>query len=166
MKALILTMILCLSADVFAREIKLATITGNVDTDTSYFSVEVDEAGTLDTVLFRTVTKGGRVTQDSHFPVETVDATGVLLIERNNRDILRLETIKPFSFETGGQVKLNYLYSGVTNSWKTLKVELVKSGDDFEVRTLKGEKATRFFTKGNWHPLLGLIGIADLVPMP
>lgn len=166
MKTLILTMILCLSADLFAREITLATITGNVDTDTSTFTVEVDDAGTLDTVLFKTVTKEGRVTQDSHFPVETVDATGVLLLERNNRDILRLETIKPFSFQTGGQVKLNFLYNGATGSWKTLKVQLVKSGEDFEIRTLKGEKATRFFTKGNFHPILGLIGIADLVPMP
>jgi hypothetical protein len=158
-------MILCLSADLFAREINLATITGNVDTDTSYFMVEITEAGLLDTVRFRTVTKEGRVSQDSHFPVQTVDATGVLLLERNNRDILRLETIKPFSFETGGLVKLSFLYSGVTNSWKSLKIQIVKVGEDFEIRTLKGEKVTRFFTKGNWHPILGLIGIADLVPL-
>ncbi len=163
---LILTMILCLSADLFAREINLATITSNVDTDTSYFMVEIDEDSVLDTVRFRTVTKEGRVSQDSHFPVETVDATGVFLLERNNRDILRLETVKPFSFETGGQVKLNYLYNGATGTWKTLKVQVVKSGEDFEIRTLKGEKATRFFTKGNFHPLLGLLGIAELVPMP
>lgn len=166
MKTLILTMILCLSANLYAREINLATITGNIDTDISYFMVEIDDAGFLDTVRFRTVTKEGRVSQDSHFPVETVDSTGVLLLERNNREILRLETIRPFSFETGGLVKLSFLYSGVSNSWKSLKVQLVKSGEDFEIRTLKGEKTTRFFTKGNWHPLLGLIGIADLVPMP
>ncbi len=165
-KTLILTMILCLSADLFAREITLATITGNIDTDTSYFIVEIDDAGILDTVRFRTVTKEGRIALDAHFPVETVDATGVLLLERNNRDILRLETIKPFSYETGGQVKLSYLYNGATGAWKALKVHVVKSGEDFEIRTLKGEKATRFFTKGNFHPLLGLIGIADLIPMP
>jgi hypothetical protein len=158
-------MLLCLSADVFAREITLATITGNVDTDTSYFLIEIDDAGKLDTVHFRTVTKEGRVSQDSHFPVETVDATGVLLLERNNREILRLETVKPFSYENGGQVKLNYLYSGVTNSWKTLKVQLIRAGEDFEIKTLAGEKTNRFYTKGNWSPIFGLIGISELVPI-
>ncbi len=166
MKTLILTMILCLSADLFAREIQLATITGNVDTDTSYFMVEVTEDSVLDTIRFRTVTKDGRVSQDSHYPVETVDATGVMLIERNNRDVLRLETIKPFSFETGGQVKLSFLYNGATGSWRSTKVQVVKVGEDFEIRTLKGEKTTRFYTKGNFHPILGLIGIADLEPRP
>lgn len=166
MKPFILTLALCLSADLFAREIQLATITGNVDTDTSYFLAELTEADALDTVRFKTLTREGRVTQDNHFPVETIDATGVVLLERNNREVLRLETVKPFSFETGGEVKLSFLYSGVTNAWKTLKVKLVKNGADFEIRTLKNEKVTRFYTKGNWHPLFGLVGIADLEPRP
>lgn len=165
-KTFILMVTLCFSAELFAREILLATITGNIDTDTSYFEIEVNDINALDTVRFRTVTREGRVSQDSFFPAETVDATGAVLIQRNDRDILRLETVKPFSFETGGEVKLTYLYSGVTNSWKALKVKLVKAGDDFEVRSSKGEKITRFYTKGNWHPIFGLIGIADLVPMP
>lgn len=166
MKTLILTLALCLSADLFAREIQIATVTGNIDTDTSYFLVEIDDAGKLDTVRFKTITRQGRVSQDSHFPVETVDDDGVVLIVRNGRDVLRLETVKPFSFETGGEVKLSYLYSGVSNSWKSLRVKLLKSGEDFEIRTLQGEKVTQFYTKGNWHPIFGLIGISDLVPKP
>lgn len=166
MKTFILMAVLCFSSELFAREILLATITGNVDTDTSYFLAELDDSNALDTVRFRTVTREGRVTQDSHFPAQTVDSTGVVLLERNDRDILRLETVKPFSFQIGGEVKLTYLYSGVTGSWKSLKVKLMKNGDDFEIQNAKGEKITRFFTKGNWHPIFGLIGIAELVPMP
>lgn len=166
MKTIILTLALCLSADLFAREIKLATITGNVDTDTSVFSIEVDDSHALDTVLFKTTTKEGKVTQDSHFPAETVDSTGVVLLERNNRDILRLETVKPFSFANGGMVTLKYLSNGATNSWKSLKVSLVKNGNDFEVRTADGKKVTRFYVKGNRQPVIGLVGIAELVPQP
>lgn len=166
MKTLILTLTLCLSADLFAREIKLATITGNVDTDTSIFSIEVDDQGTLDTVLFKTTTKEGKVTQDSHFPAETVDATGVVLLERSNRDILRLETVKPFSFANGGTVNLKYLSNGATNSWKSLKVTLIKNGADFEIRAADGKKITRFFVKGNRQPVIGIVGISDLVPQP
>lgn len=166
MKTIILTLALCLSADLFAREIKLATITGNVDTDTSLFLVEVDEQGTLDTVRFKTTTREGRISQDNHFPAETVDATGVVLLERKERDILKLETVKPFSFENGGTVKLNYLFNGATGSWKTLKVLLKKNGPDFEINTLDGKKVTKFFVKGNFNPILGLVGIADLVPQP
>lgn len=164
LKSIVLSLVLCFSSELFAREIKLATITGNVDTDTSYFTVELDDAGNLDTVRFKTVTQEGRVSVDNHFPVQTVDAEGVILMVRNGRNILRLETVKPFSFSTGGQVKLNYLYSGVTNSWKSLQLRLVKAGEDFEIRTLKNERTERFFTKGNWHPVFGLVGIADLVP--
>lgn len=166
MKTFILTLVLCLSTTVFAREVKLATITGNVDTDTSLFMIEVDEAGVLDTVHFTTTTREGRVSQDSFFPAETVINEGVVLLERNGRDVLRLEAEKTFSQEKGGIVKLNYLYSGVTGSRKTLKVSLLKNGTEFEIRTLAGEKVTRFYTKGNWHPILGLIGIADLEPRP
>ena len=164
MKTIILTLALSLSADLFAREIKLATITGNVDTDTSLFLIEVDDNGSLDTVRFKTTTKEGKITQDSHFPAETVDATGVVLLERNNRDILRLETVKPFSFANGGQVNLKYLYNGATNSWKSLKVSLLKNGADFEIRTADGKKVTRFFVKGHRQPVIGLVGISDLVP--
>ncbi|MES2526273.1 MAG: hypothetical protein V4598_04275 [Bdellovibrionota bacterium] len=166
MKTLILTLALCLSADLFAREIKLATITGNIDTDTSTFSVEIDDSGKLHTVLFRTVTKEGRVTQDSRFAAETVVDEGVVLLERDGRKVLKLQTEAPFSLENGGIVKMNYLYSGVSGSWKTLKVSLAKPEGEFQIMNLKGEKVTRFFTKGNWHPIFGLIGIADLVPQP
>ncbi len=166
MKTMMLILLFIFSQQLFARELLLATITGNVDTDTSYFRVEVDENNTLDTILFKTVTTEGRVTQDSHFPAETVDATGVVLLERNNRDILRLETVKPFSFENGGEVRLTYLYSGVTNAWKSLRLKLVKKGEDFEIESLKGERIPRFYTKGHWHPIFGLVGISELVPMP
>ena len=166
MKTIILTLALCLSADLFAREIKLATITGNIDTDTSTFLVEIDDSGKLHTVRFKTVTKEGRITQDNTFAAETVIDEGVVLLQRNNRNVLKLETEAPFSLESGGTVKLSYLYNGATGSWKTLKVSLVKPDGEFQIMTLKGEKVTRFFTKGNWHPILGLIGIADLVPQP
>ncbi len=166
MKTIILTLALCLSADLFAREIKLATITGNVDTDTSLFLIEVDDNGSLDTVRFKTTTREGRITQDSHFPAETVDATGVVLLRRNDRDILKLETVKPFSFANGGQVNLKYLSNGATNSWKSLKVTLVKNGADFEIRTADGKKITKFYVKGNRQPVIGLVGISDLVPQP
>lgn len=166
MKTFILMAVLCLSTQAFAREILLATITGNVDTDTSLFLAELNDTNALDTVRFKTTTREGRITQDSHFPAQTVDSTGVVLLERNDRDILRLETVKPFSFDNGGEVKLSYLYSGVTGAWKTLKVKLVKNGNDFEIQNQAGVKITRFFTKGNWHPIFGLIGIADLEPRP
>lgn len=166
MKTLILTLALCLSADLFAREIKLATITGNIDTDTSTFLVEVDDNGKLHTVRFKTVTKEGRITQDNSFAAETVIDEGVVLLRRNDRNVLKLETETPFKLESGGIVKLSYLFNGATGSWKVLRVALVKPSDDFEILTLRGEKVTRFFTKGNWHPIFGLIGIADLVPQP
>ncbi len=166
MKTFLLTALLFLSADIFAREIKLATITGNADTDTSVFLVELNAKGHLDTIRFTTTTREGRITQDSHFPAETVDATGVVLLERDGRKILKLETVKPFSFENGGTVKLNHLYSGVTNTWKSVNVLLVKSGEDFEIRTLDGKKITKFFVKGNFHRIFGLIGISTLVPQP
>ncbi len=166
MKTFFLTLLLCLSTTLFAREVKLATITGNVDTDTSLFQIEVTEAGLIDSVHFTTTTREGRVTQDSFFPAQTVIDVGVVLLERNGRDILRLEAEKTFSQEKGGIVKLNYLYSGVTGSRKTLKVSLTKNGEEFEIHTLTGEKVTRFYTKGNWHPILGLIGISELEPRP
>jgi hypothetical protein len=166
MKTFILTLALCLSADLFAREIKLATITGNIDTDTSTFLIDVDDSGKLHTVRFKTVTREGRITQDNSFPAETVVDEGVILLRRDNRNVLKLEAETPFSLVTGGMVKLSYLYNGATGSWKILRVALVKPTGQFEILTLKGEKVTRFFTKGNWHPILGLIGIADLVAQP
>jgi hypothetical protein len=164
-KTIILTLALCFSTALFAREVKLATITGNVDTDTSYFLVEVTDSGDLDSVRYQTVTKEGRVSLDSVFPVQTVMAEGVYLLQRNGRNVLRLETDKTFSISNGGVVKMRYLYSGVTNTWRTLTVKMLKGADDWEIRTMKDEKVNKFFTKGNFNPVLGVIGIADLVPI-
>jgi hypothetical protein len=164
-KTIILTLALCFSTALFAREVKLATITGNVDTDTSYFLVEVTEAGDLDSVRYQTVTKEGRVSIDSVFPVQTVIDEGVYLLQRNGRNVLRLETDKTFSVANGGVVKMRYLYSGITNSWKTLSVKMLKGTDDWEIRTMKDEKVSKFFTKGNFQAPFGVIGIAELVPV-
>lgn len=166
MKTLLLSFALSLSADLFAREIQLATITGNIDNDTSTFFAEVDDSGKLHSVRFKTVTREGRITQDDSFPSETVVDEGVVLLQRSGRNVLKLGTEAPFSLEDGGVVKLSYLYNGATGSWKTLKVSLVKPNGEFQIMNFKGEKVTRFFTKGNWHPIFGLIGIADLLALP
>src|SRR5690349_8314997 len=78
----LLFFVVCLNA--FAEESKICVITSDIDAEQTDMLIDVDAAGTLDTIrLYKTMDK--RVVSDESHPVERVMQDGVVASERQGR---------------------------------------------------------------------------------
>lgn len=145
---------------VFAGEHKIVTISSNIDKDVTDFYLETLEDGSLDGMRFVTRDARGQVTQDNHATIEEVVDSGVVLFREGNREAVRLK-VANFSAEAGGDVIVDYLYSGVTNSRKFLRLGIKKTDGDFFLHQA-GKPVNTMKVFGNWSPILGLIGISEI----
>lgn len=144
-----------------AADLKVVTITSNIDKDVTEFFLDIVEDGSIDGMRF--ITKNGRgvVTQDRHATVEEVIDSGLVLFREGNRDAVKLK-VSNFSPVTGGEVVVDYLYSGVNNSRRALKLGLKKTDAEFFLHDKSGNRATTLKVFGNWAPIIGLIGISEI----
>ena len=159
---LIMTLSLFIASSLWASAVeqKIATITSNIDTNTGRFYLITDERGDADSLRYTITTAFGRMLEDDTYPWERV-RDGVVLILREGREVVRLYLDQNFSPETGGGVRINYLYSGLTGVRNNLNLTLSRQGDIW--RLVQGTKeVNRMLIKGNWHVLFGLVGSATI----
>lgn len=144
-----------------ALETKLVSITSDIDHDTTVFYIETHDDGTLDSMRFVTSDRVGRISSDESHPVEQViQDGGVVVMERDGRQIVRLK-VADFTAAEGGEVKVDYLYSGVSNTRRFLRLNLKKDAP-FSLLTPDGTVVTKLKVLGNWSNFFGLIGIRDI----
>lgn len=162
MNKIIFAIALCLFVlPLFAIEFKVVTITSNIDRDSSEFFLEIVEDGSIDGMRVVTKNSRGVVTQDRNVTVEEVIDSGFVLLRESGRDAVILK-VKDFDRDNGGEVIVDYLYSGVNNSRRNLKLGIKKTDADFFLHDKTGAKVEKLKVYGNWAPFLGLIGIADI----
>lgn len=152
-----------LSFGVFA-ETKMCVITTDIDSEQTELFLDFTNEGDIDSVrLFKTITGGKIVSNDTH-PVERVMADGVVASERSNRDIVILRTDKAFSPKKGGIIIMDYLYNGIKGTRRNYKLKLTRINNSFVLTTLEGAKVNRLLFKGNRAAVVGWIGIKDIFP--
>lgn len=160
MKKLI-ALLLLVSFSSFAQETKVVTITSDIDRDSTVFYVITNPDGSIDGMRFVTTEGNGRVSTDETHPVERVMADGLVLFRQGNYEAVRLK-LESFTPAAGGIVKIDYLYSGVSNSRRALRMNLVKGASAFNLRSSQGTEVIRLRVLGNWNPILGLVGIREI----
>ncbi len=87
---------------------------------------------------------------------------GVVIYEQRNRDVIKLQ-VENFNLTSGGVTKLDYLYSGVSNTRRVLRLMIVKDGDSFYLADKSGKKINRLFVKVNRAPVLGIVGVKEIL---
>lgn len=159
MKSLLTTVFLFLSFAVQAEQIRLAVITSEFDKNvTDYYAITNDQ-GEIDSMRYVTTMPNGGIFEDVLLPAERVMKEGAVLVERDGRQVVRLE-VENFSLATGGTLKLNYLFSGVTGA-RHVKRLSVKKQDRF--RLYEGEKEiNRLFLEANYSRVFGIVGVRSI----
>lgn len=160
MKILALTLLILSSAWAHPDlETEMATITSNIDSDVGKFYLLTDPSGDVDAIRHTITQRSGRITEDTVHTWERIRDGGVVLVYREGREILRLHVDQNFSPKTGGVVRINYLFSGITNVRRDFNLALIREGSAF---SLKKDTATvnSLYVAGNWNVLLGWIGIS------
>lgn len=150
---------LALSLNALAEESKICVITSDIDSEQTDMLIDVDAAGSLDTIrLYKTMDK--RVVSDESHPVERVMEDGVVASERQGRDIVILKT-KNFNSETGGVVVMDFLYNGVSGNRRTYQMKMSKLNGKFVVSTMEGARINRLVFIGN-RVLGQVVGIKEI----
>jgi hypothetical protein len=166
MKSVMVAAIISLlfSMSVFSAELRICVITSDIDSEKTEMFIDFSANGDIDSIrLFKTVEGGKVVSNDTH-PVERVVEDGIVASERQNRDIVILKTDKDFSPSQGGIIVMDYLYNGIKNVRKAYKLKMTKTGTTIELSTLEGQKVNRLMFKGNRAPVVGVIGIKEIIP--
>lgn len=144
-----------------AAEFNLASITSNIDTDTTIFYLETNSDGSIDSMRYVTTLESGQISEDMHFTVEDVLDEGVVLEERNGHEIVRLY-IEDFQAASGGLVRLNYLVNGATSYRRELRLKLIKLDNQFVLTDMDNNFIDCMYLRGNWIRFFGLVGVRDI----
>ncbi len=143
------------------EETAIVTITSDTNRDTTVFYLVTNPDGTIDGMRFVTTDQRGRVETDETAPVERVIQEGVVLFRQGNYEAVRLK-VENFTAADGGVVKIDYLYSGVTNTRRFVRYHLRKTPMGFTFVTADGTVIKTLRVLGNWNPVLGLVGIREI----
>ncbi|GEM_PF-2094183 len=154
-----------LSFSVFAKEQLLTTITSDVDKEVSYLSVDIDDVSKeITKMILKTKNSSGVETGSREFDYDEVMSKGVVLLNKEGRDVVSLKPAdKAFNFFNAGTMRVIYLYSGINNSTREVKINLVPlaDGGSYHLTTENGTKTNQMFVKAN-KALGRVIGIKEI----
>jgi hypothetical protein len=146
------------TSNVQAREQFLVKTTVEGDSNTLNLSLILDDE-TSDVKAFRLdELSGSKVLDSDVFDVE--GPTDFVLYTEEDRDVINLISDN-FANHQGGDVKLDYLYNGITGSRGALHLDLSRNGDTWEL-TSKGKKVSKLHIVKNKKFLVGVIGIKNI----
>lgn len=132
-------------ADLFEnREVPILNVTSDAMTGEAQIRVVVDNNSEL--VALRQYTTGA--TGYVEFNKEHLTKTGAVLMRSSGRDVIKL--LSPdLDTNRGGAIDMIYLTSGITDSYDTFKMDLVRGTDWYiEVNDSKGRRAiTKMYLK-------------------
>jgi hypothetical protein len=102
--------------------------------------------------------KGSQVVESDVFDVE--GPTDFVLYNTEGRDVINLISDN-FASHQGGDVKLDYLYNGITGSRGALNLDLARDGDSW-VLVSNGKKVNKLHIVKNKKFMVGVIGIKQI----
>ena len=155
---LALFMTVCAHAEVF----KLAEITSEFDKDVMDFYVETNDHKEIDSIRYITTRPDGSIFEDVSVPAETIIAEGVVIVERDEYAAVRLE-VEEFTVKSGGIVKLNYLYSGITGTRHVKRLHLRWMDEQLGLLRMENVPVNRMYLKANHSRIFGIIGIREIL---
>jgi hypothetical protein len=159
-RLLVLALVATFSVNSFAAITKLISATNEEDSDTMTISLITDSRSDVTGINVKNITKAGSVTSNENFQARDVYA-GFTLMEKDGRKIVRLKS-KNFASHQGGEVQIDYLYSGITGKRGTLALDLSRDGDDWKL-TYRGSKTRKLHFVSHKKMLIGTIGVKKVI---
>lgn len=153
---------LVMTVGAHAEVFKLAEITSEFDNDVMDFYVETNDEKKIDSIRYITTRPDGSIYEDVSVPAETIIAEGVVIVERDGYAAVKLE-VEKFTVETGGIVKLNYLYNGITGTRHVKRLHLSWMDERLRLSDLENTLVNRMYLKANHSRIFGIIGIREIL---
>lgn len=161
MKKLLLLSMSILSLSSFSAEIKLVDITSNNDDELTVLIIETDGSNKLQAMRKEVFNRHGKfLSSDSYTPNEVM-SKGAVVSESSGRDVVVIKSQSGFNINNGGNVKLDYLYNGITGERKSKSVQIIKSGSTWKL-VAAGKNISKMHFLVNKKPIIGTVGIKEI----
>lgn len=134
----------------------LASITNEEDSDIIKLQVLTDENEDITHLKLIFKSKDNEIKDVDKYQAHKA-AAGIVLYNLDNRDVVKLES-KNFSSHQGGEIKLDFLYNGITGSREYKYLDLSRDGDVWKL-TDGGKDIKRMHFVSNKKAIVGTIGI-------
>lgn len=161
MKTFLTALCLTLSLTVHADVSKMAVITSEFDENVTDYFIETNKEKQLESMRYITTMPNGGIFEDITVTADQVINDGAVIVERDGRQIVRLE-VENFNVITGGTVILNFLYNGVTGSRNIKKLQLKFVGNEFQLFDAD-MRVNKLFLVANRSRVLGIIGVKKIL---
>ncbi len=162
MKTLIVLSLLAFSSFSHSKVFKVAKISSEFNKNITDFYVETDEDNVVDSIRYVTTMPNGGIDEDVSVPAETVMQEGSVISRHNGYEAVRLE-VENFDPKTGGTIKLNYLYNGISGVRQIKRLTLKNTDVKSELLDGEGRPVNKMFFQVNRSPLFGVIGVKSIM---
>ena len=150
-----MTILLSLVSAAYGESQILTKITVSGESYTLNLILEVDDKKDIKEFKLIEYNKGKEVAITAYKTEGTKD--GIVLMKMSGRDVVKLQSDN-FTEYQGGEIKLDFLYSGITGKRKKMIMDLSRDGDEW-LLTVDGEAANKLHFVKNKKALIGVIGV-------
>ncbi len=157
MKHLIVLFLFLFSMVASAAQIKLAFITSEFDNNFRDYFLELDGNNQIHSMRYTTTASNGAILEDVTASPEQVLDEGLVVFRYKGYEAVILE-VENFNVITGGTIRINYLYNGITGqrNLKFLALKLLNG----EFQLFDGaRRINKMFFEVNRSVILGAIGV-------
>jgi hypothetical protein len=160
MRLLFTALFLVLSFTVNAKVIKMAVITSEFDKNVHDYYLDIDEGNKIHSFRYTVTMPNGGIIEDVTATPEQVQESGIIVFEHKNYKAVILE-LENFNVASGGTVKINYLYNGVTNTRHNKRLTLKLVNGEFHLFD-EANRVNKMFFVLNRSRILGVIGVKTI----
>jgi hypothetical protein len=135
MKILLVMLLSFYSVFSYAQTQKLLTIHNDYDDNVNQFIAITDSLGNIKE--FKIVKLAKNVTQSQRIISLAQLKAGAALVEKEGLSVISMRSMPSFDYRYGGAFEIRYLTNGVTKSYSSLHLDLIKDGNQWKVYSAK-----------------------------
>jgi hypothetical protein len=154
-------LLILLTTSVFnlqAKEIVLATVKSDIESDVIKIVVETDEQNEL-SYLYSDTYKNGSLFQRKSYSLSDI-GDGFVIYQKSGRDVVILNS-QDFATYAGGQITMRYLYSGLSGEYRSKSFEITQAEESWKIVDSNDRTITGFFFRAKkiWGKVVGIKAI-------
>ena len=154
---LILSLLIILSTNTaLAIQKELLQITNEDNNKITHLGVMLDEHGSVQKITDETRING-KLDSRFEYTLGQLLNDGIVMYRTSGRNIVTLFSDNA-NAHYGGDIDIQYLYSGITGKYRSMSIQILKNGDHWEIQK-DGIKIKKLHLNIHKKPMFGTIGI-------
>lgn len=153
-------LLLVITLQVHAEEIKVAVITSEFDKNVMDFYLITDDKNKIDSMRYVSTLPNGGIDEDVTLPAERVMKEGATIRIVNGFQAVRIE-VDNFDLHKGGIFRINYLFNALNGSRQNKRFQLNLINNEYQLLD-QGKQINRMFFVVNVNRIFGIVGIKEV----